>query len=278
MLSSVLMAPHGAEIIPLAGQPYNDAFRPLHAAMEQAGQALAERDTDLLMMVTPHGYSLDAAYTIYLHERFQGLFYNLTESNVFGEISGRALWTGERDQAAAVLAGLRQRGVAADGLVHGSPGYPLALAWGETVPLHYLVRGAAPKVVLIGLPRARHDRLAQMQQDLATLGRVLRDVADRYDGAVSIVSSADLSHTHTSQSPYGYHASSAAFDATVQAWAAAPTRDKLERMLALQPTALACGMAGMCILQAIFDERPLVCRQLTYAAPTYFGMAVALWA
>lgn len=278
MLSSVLMAPHGAEIIPTPGQPYNEAFRPLHVAMERAGKALAERNTDLLIMFTPHGYSLDAAYTIYHHERYQGLFYNLTESNIFGDIAGRTLWTGDRDQASAVLAGLHTHGVAAEALVHGGATYPLALAWGEAVPLHYFVRGDRPKVVLIGLPRARHDRLAQMQGDLATLGRVLLDVAARYDGAVSIVSSADLAHTHTVQSPYGFHVSAAEFDATVQAWAAAPTRDKLQRLLALQPTALACGMAGMCILQAIFDEMPLPCRRVTYVAPTYYGMAVAEWA
>ena len=278
MLSSVLMLPHGAEIIPTPGQPYNEAFRPLHTAMDQAGAALAERKTDLVIMFTPHGYSLDAAYTIYMHERFQGLFYDLTESSIFGEIAERLLWTGDHEQASAVLSGLQAQGVPVEGLVHGSPSYPLALAWGESVPLHYLVRNNKPKVVLIGLPGARHDRLAQMQNDLATLGRVLLSVAAAYPGAVSIVSSADLAHTHTAQSPYGYHESAAEFDATVQAWAAAPTRDKLERMLSLQPTAKACGMAGMCVLQAIFDSAPLPCRQLAYVAPTYYGMAVGTWA
>jgi aromatic ring-opening dioxygenase LigB subunit len=278
MLSSVLMLPHGAEIIPTPGQPYNEAFRPLHSAMEQAGQALAARKSDLVIMFTPHGYNLDAAYTIYLHERFQGLFYNLTESNIFGDIAGRMLWAGNREQADAVLSGLQRCGVAAEGLVHGSPTYPLALAWGESVPLRYLLNGDKPQVVLIGLPRSRHDRLIQMQDDLATLGRVLLSVAAAYPGAVSIVSSADLSHTHAVQSPYGYHESASVFDATVQAWATTPTRDKLERMLALQPTALACGMAGMCVLQTVLEAAPLPCQQLVYAAPTYFGMAVSQWA
>lgn len=277
MLSSVLMAPHGAEIIPMAGQPYNEAFRPLHAALDRAGQTLAERNTDLIVMVTPHGYSLDVAYTVYQHERFQGIFYHLTESNVFGDIAGRTVWSGDREQAGALLARLLDLGVAAEGLVHGAPTYPLELAWGECTPLHYLVRGDKPKIVLIGLPRARHDRLAQMQGDLATLGRLLLSVARDYAGAVSIVSSADLAHTHTAQSPYGQHESAAAFDALVQEWAAAPTRDRLERLLALQPTALACGMAGMCILQTIVDTTPLACQRITYAAPTYYGMAVVEW-
>jgi aromatic ring-opening dioxygenase LigB subunit len=278
VLSSVLMLPHGAEIVPAPYVTYNEAFRPLHDAMRVVGQDVASRQTKLVLMLTPHGYSLDHAYAVYLHERLQGLFYTLSESNIFGEIAERMLWPGDRVQAERLLATMQASGIAAEGLTHGSPSYPLALAWGESVPLRYLAAENGPSFVIIGLPRSRHDRLPAMQGDLAALGRILYDLASSFDGSVSIVSSADLSHTHSAEGPYGFHPTSKVFDETVQRWASKPERAHLERMLAMQPEAKACGMAGMCVLQSVLDQARFSSRRLIYALPTYYGMAVAEWA
>ena len=116
-----------------------------------------------------------------------------------------------------------------------------------------------------------------MQNDLAALRRALLDIAAAYPGGVSIVSSADLAHTHSAQGRDGFHESAAAFDALVQRWARTPERETLNRLLALQPTAKACGIAGMCMLQTIFDSGHLTCGPTTCAVPSYFGMMVAQW-
>ena len=277
MLSSVLMLPHGAEIIPTPGTPYNEAFRPLHEAMERAGREVAARKTDIDILLTPHGFTLSDIYVVYMHERFQALFYNLNESNTFGDIAARELWPGDRQTAERLLAAMKQKAIPADGLIQGSPTYALTLGWGETVPLHYLVAGETPRAVIVSLPRKRYEGLAEMQNNLADLGRVLLDLAESYPGAVSIVVSADMAHTHDATGPYGFHESADAFDHLVQQWAQKPTRGGLNELLALQPTAKACGMAGMCVLQSIFESANLTCAHTAYAAPTYFGMMVAHW-
>ena len=56
-----------------------------------------------------------------------------------------------------------------------------------------------------------------------------------------------------------------------------PSRDRLDRLLALQPTARACAIAGICSLQVILERSALRSPGGVYAAPTYFGMLAARW-
>ncbi len=277
MLTSILMLPHGAEIIPAPGHPYNEMFRPLHRAMEEVGQQTARDNTDLLIMLTPHGTSLAEAFGVYQAERYQGIFYDLSESNVYGDVISHSLWSGDAEQAKRLLESLKQRGIAAEGIIQGSPDYPLALTWSEAVPLHYLAAADNPRALIMSLPRKRFSQLGAMQQDLIRLARVYLDLAEAYPGRASIVISADLAHTHSDSGPYGFHESAAVFDSLVQEWVRSPTEDRLASLLALQPTAKACGMAGLRVLQTILSETKLTSQQAVYAVPTYYGMLVARW-
>jgi hypothetical protein len=63
----------------------------------------------------------------------------------------------------------------------------------------------------------------------------------------------------------------------VQQWVREPTRERLDGLLALQPTARACAMAGMCSLQVVLERSALRSTGGVYAAPTYFGMLAARW-
>jgi len=276
MLISAYLVPHGNQIIPGLEQPYAEGFRPLHQAMEQARDRLAADGADLLILLTPHGIALPEAYGVYLNERLQGLYYDLSESNVFGQVRGRALWPGDRTVAEGLVAALQGAGLPAAGLLQGAPSFPIALTWGELVPLHYLGSSGSPRVVVVSLPRTRAN-LLKIEDQLFTLGRTLRDFASRTEQRASLVISADLAHTHTAEGPYGVHASAPAYDHLAQEWAWAPTRERLAGLLELQPTALACGMAGMCALQPVLEAEGLVCSGVTYAVPTYFGMMVARW-
>ncbi len=276
MLTSVCLIPHGMQIIPGLEDHQPAAFHSLHDAMLRAGRDLRADQPDLLLLLTPHGHCIESAYLVYLHERFQGLHYRLTESNVFGEVGERFLWPGDRPAAEALLAALVAAGLPAEGLVQGSPGYPLTLAWGETVPLTYLAGSPGPRVIILALPRTRRDPRAVGGQ-LERLGHTLLSFARAREERVALAVSADLSHVHDSSGPYGAHESAQPFDRLAQEWAREPTRERLERMLELQPTALACGLAGMCALQPLLAEAEMSLTWLAYAAPTYFGMMVARW-
>jgi aromatic ring-opening dioxygenase LigB subunit len=270
------MLPHGSEIT-VADKPGNEGFRSLHEAMQQAGSAVAERKTDLVMLLTPHGYSLATAYNVYLHESFDGQFHDTSHPHTFGEIVAHSRWTGERSQAERLLSTMQESGIAADGMMYGAPDYPLPLGWGESVPLHYIAGSDTPHVVITALPRSRYDRLLDMQKDLTAIAHIWLDAANAYPGNVCLVSSADLAHTHSATGPYGFHESAAVFDTLLQQWVQSPKRETLAQLLALQPTAKACGISGLTVLQTLLEATGFACVQATYACPTYFGMMVARW-
>jgi|GEM_PF-3002994 len=276
MLLSAYLVPHGNQIIPGLEEPYPAGFLPLHEAMQRARSELAADAAEILILLTPHGITLPDAYGVYLNERLQGFYYDLSESNVFGQLKGRALWPADRPAAEELLGALQAAGLPATGLIQGSATFPIALTWGELVPLHYLGSAGSPRVVVISLPRSRAS-LPQLQSQFFALGQALFAFADRDRRRISLVISADLAHTHTAAGPYGVHSSAPVFDRLAQEWAWQPTRERLARLLELQPTALACGMAGMCALQPVIEAARLAASSVTYAVPTYFGMMVARW-
>lgn len=278
MLVSTYMLPHGADMIPGIKEPYPEGFRPVHLAMEQMGRTLAAENPDLVIMLVPHGYTLPEQHVVYLHERYLGLLYDATNPDTFGALHMADIWPGDRAAAEQVLAAMQAKRIPATGLIQGGPAFALTLAWSETVPLHYLMKKCKPRIVIISLPRTRYDKLMAMQPDLAALGDVLYEFAAAHEQRVSIIMSADMAHTHDASGPYGFHESAAKFDYHVDYWIRSPRRDRLNQMLALQPTGLACGMAGMCVLQVILERAHLQSQERTYAAPTYFGLMVAHWA
>ena len=278
MLVSAYMLPHGTDMIPGIKEPYDEGFRPLHLAMEQAGKTLAAENPDLVVMLVPHGYTLPEQHVVYLHERYLGLLYDAANPDVFGPLHMANIWHGDRAAAEMVLAAMQAKHIPATGLIQGGPAFALTLAWSETVPLYYLLRDCAPRVVIISLPRTRYDKMMAIQPDLAALGDVLYEFAAAHEQRVSIVISSDLAHTHDASGPYGFHAAAAKLDYHVDYWVRSPRRERLNQMLALQTDGKACGMAGMCVLQVILDRARLKSTERTYAAPTYFGMMVAHWA
>jgi aromatic ring-opening dioxygenase LigB subunit len=278
MLVSAYMLPHGTDIIPGIKEPYGEGFRPLHLAMEQAGKTLAAENPDLVIMLVPHGYTLPEQHVVYLHERYLGLLYDASNPDVFGAVQMADIWRGDRAAAEQVLAAMQAKHIPASGLIQGGPPFALTLAWSETVPLRYLLKDCAPRVVIISLPRTRYDKMLAIQPDLAALGDVLYEFAAASEQRVSIVISADLAHTHDAGGPYGFHKAAAKLDDHVDYWVRSPKRERLNQMLALQTDGKACGMAGMCVLQVILDRAHLKATTHTYAAPTYYGMMVAHWA
>ena len=278
MLVSVFMLPHGMQIIPGLEEHYDEANRPLHQVMESMGAALAGDCPDAIILVTPHGISLPEHHAVYAHDKLMGMLFTLKGPHGIGRVTEQHLWNGDSALAQRLLAAMQARGIPALPVVQGSGDYPMTLAWGETVPLHYLLRSCSPRVVIVSLPRTRLDRLADIQGDLAALGHVLDEQARTFDGRLSLVFSADLAHTHDAGGPYGFHETASQFDALVQDWVVSPTRDGLDRLLALQPTARACAIAGICSLQVVLERSALRSAGGVYAAPTYFGMLAARWA
>ncbi|OLS26160.1 MAG: hypothetical protein HeimC2_16520 [Candidatus Heimdallarchaeota archaeon LC_2] len=279
MIQSIYFLPHGMQIIPRIENPVNTKFNKLHDAMEEIRNKLNEEDPEYVILITPHGFNLQNQYLIYLHNEFDGNYYviNEKESVVYGDLIESRKWSGDVMISHSLLNYLEEMKLDFNGLTLGYPDYPLTLAWGETVPLYYLPKDCKSKIVIIGIPRSRHEKINEIQDELCVLGQSIVDFCLKLKKKVSIIFSGDLSHTHLETGPYGFHESSKEFDSFVKDWSEKPTKDVFNKILNLQKTALACGIAGISMLQGIHDKYGLKNQFSIYDLPTYFGMVVNQW-
>ena len=128
---------------------------------------------------------------------------------------------------------------------------------------------------------------ADMVKELLRLGQTLFDWMEQRPERMAVLVSADLSHTHRKDGPYGYSATSQPFDDFIGKWAHKdPCRNAkvlLEQATTLQPTALSCGYTGMVMLHGMLcgeDRRQLdrcwVSKVLVDKNVTYYGMMAAM--
>src|SRR6056297_3605544 len=100
------------QIIPGLEDPYNESFRPLHTALLALQDDFRSREVDLILVISPHGMSLQNALTISMNNKFRGLLPKLTRSNVDGkEIVDILEFPGDKVFAEKIFSHLRQTGI-----------------------------------------------------------------------------------------------------------------------------------------------------------------------
>lgn len=279
MIKSVFFLPHGMQIIPGMEDPYNSDFEKLHIEMETIRKVMESESAELLVLITPHGLNLEDRFIIYEHNEFIGHYYKIIEkqSVVYGDLVETKKWQGSQEDSLKLKQYLIGCGLDIDCLTQGYADYPLTLAWGETVPLYYLPEKLGQRIIVLGIPRSRHEEIYTMQDTLVKLGQALIEFCKDQNNSTALIFSGDLSHTHIEDGPYGYDPSSKEFDRLVQVWSNNPKRETFEKILELQKTALACGMAGISMIQGIVDKYEISINTSFYDLPTYFGMIVNRW-
>ncbi|MDE3024995.1 MAG: extradiol ring-cleavage dioxygenase [Acidobacteriota bacterium] len=212
----------------------------LRAAMEELGRRFDAAAPDVAVVVTPHNVHVEGHFAV------------VTSGRV-GE------WETDREAASALLAsGLPILGVSYGG--NDPAGAEMPLDWGTEVPLGFM---RARKVVVVSpardLPLDAHLRLGEA---IAAL-----------EGRVALVASADNGHAHDAGGPYGFDPAAARYDEALLEILGSPRLD-------FRPLALHAGPAKadslwqLLVLQGALGEGASA-ELLAYAAPTYYGMAVA---
>jgi aromatic ring-opening dioxygenase LigB subunit len=96
-----------------------------------------------------------------------------------------------------------------------------------------------------------------MVDELLQVGQRLFQWMETRSERIAVLVSADLSHTHRIDGPYGYSPASQQFDTAVAKWASNNPCSKnnthalLHVATSLQPKALSCGFTGMIILHGM---------------------------
>jgi aromatic ring-opening dioxygenase LigB subunit len=222
-----------------------DATAELLGAMEELGRRFDASGCDAAIVVTPHNVHVEGHYAV------------VTASRVGGHETDRAL-------AVDLVDAIREAGLPVVGVSYGGNDpaeAELPLDWGAEVPLRF---ARAERVVIVAPARDRpldeHVRLGEVVA-AATGGR-----------RVGLVASADHGHAHDAEGPYGFDPAAEAYDALFRELVLAQPLD-FRPLAGLVEAAKADSLWQLLVLQG---AAPGPLELLAYAAPTYYGMAVAL--
>ncbi len=212
----------------------------LRAAMEELGRRFDAAHADLAVVVTPHNVHVEGHFAV------------VTAARV-GE------WETDREAAGALLeCELPILGVSYGG--NDPAGAEMPADWGTEVPLTFM---RATRIVVVAPAR---DRPLEEHLELG-------EAIGALPGRVAVIASADHGHAHDPDGPYGFDPAAAAYDALLQEILASERLDFLPLAEHVE-AGKADSLWQLLVLQGAVGEAASA-DVLAYAAPTYYGMAVA---
>ena len=214
----------------------------LREAMTELGRRCT---ADVAIVVTPHNVHIEGHFAVVTAARI-------------GEHET------DRELARAIVDALRADGLPVVGVSYGGNDpaeAEMPLDWGTDVPLQFV---RTSRVVVVA--PARDRSLDEHVRAGAAIARATGDAR------TALIASADHGHAHDPDGPYGFDPAAAAYDARFQDLLAAHPLD-FTPLAELVDAAKADSLWQLLMLQGAADGQAEL---LAYAAPTYYGMAVAI--
>jgi aromatic ring-opening dioxygenase LigB subunit len=214
----------------------------LREAMTELGRRCT---ADVAIVVTPHNVHVEGHFAV------------VTAARV-GEHET------DRELAQAIIDALRADGLPVVGVSYGGndpAGAQMPLDWGAEVPLRFV---GARRVVIIAPARDR-----PLDEHVRVGAAVARATGE---AQVALIASADHGHAHDPDGPYGFDPAAADYDVRFQKLLAAQPLD-FAPLAELVDAAKADSLWQLLVLQGATAGSAEL---LAYAAPTYYGMAVAI--
>jgi aromatic ring-opening dioxygenase LigB subunit len=293
-LTLVLAAvvPHGDLAVP---ELCDAGTRTLAAATQRAMTALGElarqAAPDVAVIVSPHHLHLERSFGVVIAGRIAGEL-TASESGVGvgsdGEDAGTSAGAApgrieldcavDRAFARELIDSIAEAGLPVTGVSYGG-NVPdeavMPMDWGTLIPLWYLGGRRDPPVSVVLLTPAR-DLEPEAHVDA---GRVIGRLAASSPKRVLFIASADQSHTHAADGPYGGNSAAQQFDQlVVDAIRAGDLRTlrtvPAPLIEAAKPDAWWQLLMLDGVLEQTADQRWRY-ELLAYEAPTYYGMATA---
>ncbi len=257
MLFSVLVAPHGDEII----NPTTEDMKKLNYAMQRASKSL--KGADIFIVISPHNIRIDTQIGIILTENLRG-------SLKVGNKRIRRTYHCDRDLSGKIYRFAKSINLPVVGVNFGALEGPLScmpLDWGSLIPLYFL-----PKKPSVLITPAR----AVSREKLIKFGEVLGEVLESDSRKISLVVSADHAHTHSRDGPYGYSTYAKCYDEIVlKSLKEGNLSPLLEISDAMLEDAKPDSYWQLLMLHGLMKKVKLQMKFVEYAVASYFGMAVA---
>src|SRR5215204_4427469 len=279
------IAPHGFPLIPDLSDDAGGALA-TRAAMEELGRRAVAAGVEALVIAGPHGVRVEGAICLADTARAAGaLAWQERQVEVNVPVDGPLTDT--------IAATAKKRGIPIALAGYGGNRRDqsvLPLDWGILTPLWFLghsqnMRGhgdvlADPPAADIGPPAVIVTPSRSLPREmLVDFGRAVAEAAANDPRRIAFIASCDWGHAHRADGPYGFHPESAAVDAEVVDAVAA---NDLPRLIDLDEgraqDAYIDGLWQALMLAGALEVVPMHVELLSYEAPTYYGMLVAVWA
>ena len=281
------VAPHGSAIIPEASADAGGALG-TRAAMLEVGRRFAEARPEVIFIAGPHGIQVQGQVSLSRSGRGAGTLHvdsGTLEMNVPMDIP----------LADAIEERARARGVPVARVGYGTVNAQasvLPLDWGIMTPAWFVGHGRN----MVGAGHALADTYSGIatspgpalvvanptrdipRQQLVEFGKAVAEAAAADPRRIGFIASCDWSHTHLESGIYGYHPAAKEMDALV---VAAIQHDDILSLLDLDDefvrNAAIDGLWQLLMLAGARQVTPLTAEFLSYEAPSYFGMLVAVY-
>ncbi|QXJ35592.1 DODA-type extradiol aromatic ring-opening family dioxygenase [Saccharolobus shibatae] len=255
MISFILVAPHGDEII----DPKEEKLSLLNKAMREAASLV---EADEYIVITPHNIRIDDHMAVILTQYAEGKL---------GKIKRKYLC--DRGLAYEIYERAKGKGLPVVGVNFGAlegKESKIALDWGSLIPLYFLKRR---RIVL--LTPARGVKREILREFGVVIGEALRDHRKR----IGVIVSADHAHTHDPKGPYGYSEYAVVYDSMI---VDIFKNERFEDLMKIDDKVVSEAKPDsywqLLIMLGILESscNRYSVKMMVYQVPSYFGMMVAL--
>lgn len=258
-----IIAPHPPIFMPAVGGDKARIARASLDALATTRDALSAFDPDTVVLMSPHAPAASDALLVDGSAEFAGSLGQFGDSTLY-------TWAGDPEFAGALLSELAAHGIDAMARTDDARMRAGWLDHGTIVPLSFLDPSQERRLVILSLsylPLATHR----------SLGRAVREAAEKLGRRVAFVASGDCSHRLTPDAPAGYSARGAEFDSWLTETVA---RGDLSDLVAvdeeLDEAAGECGLRSFVALGGFAGDDPVPTRVLAYEGPWGVGYLTAL--
>lgn len=271
------VAPHGTLVVPPVAGPDAERGELTRRSFEELGRRMLAAQPDTIIVMTPHGLSVEGSMSLLNNAFVRGSLGELTEFNGNNNLV-RLEFPVDIELTALLAEAATARLVPVQRVTFGiaaNSKYALPLDWAVLVPLWFMGADWNPLPhVVIACP----DRFTKplTAEHYLSFGAAIRDAAKRSDKRVAFIASADLGHAHDPTSRFGYDPASAAFDNLVVELLKRNTLGELtsvDRNLLTNARTDAFGQ--LLAVHGALTGTGFYGEFLSYEVPTYFGMACA---
>ncbi|MCX6800369.1 MAG: AmmeMemoRadiSam system protein B [Candidatus Falkowbacteria bacterium] len=257
MITSAYILPHSPLLIPSIGKENILRISETERAVSAIVLEIANDKPDIIFIITSHGIELENSFAINL-----AMEYNLNFEE-FGDFTNQKILYPDLE----LINSIKQR-LESTNLLKFLTRSKLNHAM--SVPLYYVLQKYT-NFKIVPIHTAKVDLRAHYD-----FGKMLKPMLIESDKKITIITSGELSHRLSENSPTGYLPQAKKFDQKVIQYILDKATDKLFKMDEAQIEKMhECGLKPSCLLLGILDQYNFTPSSLSYEKPFGVGHFVA---